>query len=193
MLARDVLAYWLGPASDRDAPSESVSKKWFSGGADVDDVIRERFGQAVERALAGELDEWADTPRGRVALVILLDQFTRNLYRGDARSYAGDAKALDLARQGLVDGHESELAPTERYFLYMPFMHAEDPVAQARSVALFSALAREGPSRIDGSRWAERHCAVVERFGRFPSRNAVLGRESTPEERAFLEENPTGF
>jgi uncharacterized protein (DUF924 family) len=189
---REILEFWLGPEAGRTAPEESITRQWFGGGAALDDTLRERFGEAVEQALAGELDGWSATPTGRVALVILLDQFTRNLFRGQGRAFAGDARALSLAVAAVEAGEDAELAPAERYFLYMPFMHAEDAAAQARSVELFEALVRDAPG-LDGRSWARRHQVVVDRFGRFPSRNAALGRETTPEERAFLEEAPTGF
>jgi len=151
----------------------------------------------VERALSGEYDGWAETPRGRVALVILLDQLTRNLFRGTPRAFAGDLRAERVAKEAVDAGEDGALRPFERVFLRMPLMHAEDRELQRAGVAAFGALVREHPDHGESMRdflsYAERHCATVERFGRFPHRNAVLARETTAEEAAFLAEHPAGF
>lgn len=174
-------------------------KLWFTGGASLDKEIRSRFRDDVERALQGELESWADSVRGRLALVLLLDQFTRNVYRNQPEAFSGDSRALRYASAAVDSGQDRSLEGSERYFLYMPFEHAEDRRAQERAVALFKNLHAEAPADTsiaflsNGVSWAERHCAVIARFGRFPSRNKVLGRVSTAQEQAFLRANPTGF
>lgn len=190
MRPEDVLDFWLGG----DVPGGSwraQTERWFGGGPALDAEIRARFGEAVAAALRGRLDAWAQTPRGRVALVILLDQFTRNVYRGRPEAFAGDARALALAEEAATDGTDRQLHPVERMFLYMPFMHAESLAAQERGVALFRALAEEpgeAQEMLQGVvPYAEEHCETVRRFGRFPHRNTLLGRTATGAERAYLE------
>jgi uncharacterized protein (DUF924 family) len=193
-----VLGDWFGPLGPDGLPAEAKRRRWFGGGAAVDAELRERFGAEVEAALAGRREAWAGTPHGRLALVILLDQFPRNIFRGTARAFAGDALALRHAEAAVAAGEDTRLVSIERQFLYLPFEHAEDPAQQARSVALFERLAGQAaPALRDGLQealdYARRHQVVIERFGRFPARNAALGRASTPEERAFLAEHPYGF
>jgi uncharacterized protein (DUF924 family) len=193
-----VLDDWFGRLGPDGLPAETKRRRWFQGGAALDAELRERFGAEVEAGLAGRREAWAATPRGRLALVILLDQFPRNIFRGTPRAFAGDARALRHAQAAVAAGEDTRLAPVERQFLYLPFEHAEDAEQQARSVALFERLAgqvappvREGfDEALD---YARRHRVVIERFGRFPARNAALGRDATPEERAFLAECPDGF
>ena len=196
--AEEILDFWFGTLDDAYAMDPSRIRIWFGGGADFDAQVSERFGADVERALAGELDGWAETARGRLGLVILLDQFTRNAFRDTPRMYAGDEKALALVREGVARGHDRELRTIERQFLYMPFMHAEDRDAQREGVALAHRMRDELPEehrpKFAGFfEHSDKHAAVVERFGRFPHRNEILGRESTPEETAFLESEGRGF
>lgn len=194
----DVLGFWLGELDESGAPKPGVVARWFRGGSAADREIGDGFGDAVAAALAGELADWESTPRGRLALVVLLDQFTRNLYRGQSEAFSGDAHALALSRAAIDAGEDRTLQPIERYVLYMPLEHAEDLAAQRLSVERFGELAATGcPATSEIFRgaleWAERHCAVIERFGRFPSRNGALGRTSTADEKRFLAENPSGF
>lgn len=194
----EILSWWFG---DIDGPHDIDRSRfavWFAGGADFDREVRERFGADVERALRGELDDWAETPRGRLALVILLDQLTRNVFRDSPRAFDGDPKALALTREAIERGDDRALRVVERQFLYMPLMHAEDREAQKESLRVARALMSELPEPIRAQfsgylEHAEKHAAIVERFGRYPHRNEVLGRETTPEERAFLEEHGRGF
>lgn len=193
-----VLSFWFGPLDSDGLPSLQAAARWFSGGESFDAEIRQRFGGRVEEALRGELREWADAPRPLLALIILLDQFPRNLFRGEARAFAGDARAYALARDAVDAGWAKQLLPAERNFLYLPFEHHESMEAQTRCCSLYAQLLAEGPAaaeaRFAGSLdYAQRHRAAIERFGRFPARNAALGRESTPEEVAFLAEHPSGF
>lgn len=190
--AAALLELWLGPELGRDAPAAEVRERWFVKDAAFDAELLRSFGELHARAGRGELDGWAATPRGRVALVIALDQLSRNLGRGSAASFAHDAEALALAKEGVALGVDRELAGSERYFLYMPFMHSEALPDQARSVELFAALAKELPA-LDATRWAAAHRDIVARFGRFPHRNALLGRSTTPDEEAFLAQPGSSF
>ncbi len=189
--AEHLLRYWLGTARADGALPPDRMRLWFGGEADTDRDLRMRFGAFHVEALTGDLDHLAESPRGRVALVIALDQLSRNLDRGTAEAYAGDEKALALAREAIAGGLDRNLAPVERAFLYMPLMHAEDVDAQNLSVECFRALeaavpedSREAYARFTDA--AQRHRDVVMRFGRFPHRNVLLDRESTDEERRFL-------
>jgi uncharacterized protein (DUF924 family) len=189
LLRDEILDFWFGRP---DAPDYGKSRAaWFRKDAAFDVAVRSRFGGAIDTALAGGFVEWAD-PRGTVARVLLLDQFTRNSYRDTARSFAGDALALALAQHAIARNDDASLVPVERWFLYIPFEHAESMAAQEQSIELFARLAAE-TGLADPLVWAERHAAVIRRFGRFPHRNAILGRTSTPEEVAFLATPGSGF
>lgn len=163
---------------------EMSPAQWFNGDAEVDAVIRTRFAPLVQSALAGDLDSWAEDPRGRLGLVILIDQFTRNIWRDDPRAYSGDAHAQKLVLDGIAQGMDVQLTLAERQFFYLPLMHAEDPALQDKSVACFEKLAADAANVLD---FARGHRNVVARFGRFPLRNAALGRESSADERAYLD------
>jgi uncharacterized protein (DUF924 family) len=189
----DVLGFWFDGLGPDDLPTRATFERWFEGGEAFDRAVRERFGEAVRAACEGDLDHWAESARGRLALVLLLDQLTRNVHRSTARAFAGDARALAQARAALSRREDRELRPVERYFLYMPFMHAEDAAQQRRSVALFERLASDAEPDAKatfelGLAHAREHRDTIHRFGRFPARNQALGRASTPEELAFLEE-----
>jgi uncharacterized protein (DUF924 family) len=182
----DVLRFWFGTASHADTDGSFPSRvEWFRKDAAFDATIRARFADVIDIALAGGLGDWCTTARGALARVVVLDQFTRNVFRDTPAAFAGDARALATADDALARGHDRELAPVERWFLYMPYVHSEEAARQSQSVALFRALADE-TGLADPLVWAERHAGVVRRFGRFPHRNAILGRASTPEEFAFL-------
>jgi len=184
----DVLAFWFGlpPA------------KWWAKDDAFDADLRARFGETLEAGWRGELDDWKDTPRGRLALVIVFDQFSRNIHRGTMKMFRCDQRALALTTQGLARGDDAKLEPMERYFLLMPLMHAEDASLQRRSVEEFEKLRASAPEALaksfdDAVTYARRHAEIVERFGRFPHRNAILGRPSRPEEEAFLREPNSSF
>ena len=189
-LAADILAFWFGP---QDAPAGNTSRDvWFRKDAAFDAEIRSRFGDAIAIALAGGYGEWCATAGGTLARVLLLDQFTRNIHRDTSAAFAGDARALATAEYAIERGFDRALDYYGRWFLYMPFEHAEDRVMQERSLALFGALTRE--SGLAGPlEWAQKHADVIARFGRYPHRNAILGRESTPEELAFLAQPGSRF
>ena len=180
--ATAVLDFWFDGHS---APRE----QWFRKDAAFDAVIAERFGALVEQALAGGLAGWAAPPLAplqALAQLIVLDQFPRNLFRGSARAFAGDALALRTARALVASGLDRGLAGVQRQFVYLPFEHAEDLAHQRTSLQLFEQLGRDEPALAGLAEWAERHHAIVARFGRFPHRNAALGRASSDEEAAFL-------
>ena len=171
---RDVVAFWVDAGPD----------KWFSKDARFDAEIRARFGEAVAAARQGELDAWADTAEGSLALLLLLDQCPRNLFRGSPDAYASDEKARAVADRAVARGFDALYPPPLRRFFHTPFMHSEALADQERSVA----LARDGADP-DALHWAEHHRDIVRRFGRFPHRNSILGRATTPEERRFLDED----
>jgi uncharacterized protein (DUF924 family)/glutathione S-transferase len=186
-----VVEFWFGEPATTEAELMAKAGRWFQGGESMDREVKAQFGDTVEAALAGQLDTWASTTRGRLALVIVLDQLTRNALRGQARTFAGDPKAQRLATEAFDAGLDETLSTVERLFLGMPFMHAEDLALQQRSVELarrFAASAPELHARGAAMQLeqAEKYFAIVTRFGRFPHRNAVLDRRSTPEEEAFL-------
>jgi uncharacterized protein (DUF924 family) len=188
----DVLSYWLEPLPTTATEVEAKRKFWFEAGSEVDREIDERFRILVESARAGALDEWAETPRGALALIILIDQFSRNLYRGTPQAFSHDETALRLARQGYDAGRFESFGTLEHFFASMPFRHAEDVETQKQGVALAvrDALRAEPLLRelmIYSVDWARKHLDVIARFGRFPHRNVVLGRPSTPAELEYLE------
>jgi uncharacterized protein (DUF924 family) len=189
--AAAVLDFWYQP-DDAGRWRDLAREEWFRKDAAFDAAIRERFGDLIARALAGGLGEWCVQPRGALARVLVLDQFTRNAFRDTPDAFAGDARALATAKAALAQGFDRGLAPVERWFLYMPFEHSEVLEDQSRAVALFEALAAE--TGLDAPlEWARKHEAVIRRFGRFPHRNDILGRASTPEEAAFLQTPGSSF
>jgi uncharacterized protein (DUF924 family) len=192
MEAAAVLEFWLGPEEGRNDPPQAIRKRWFEQSEPFDALIARELGPDVTRAARGEIDAWAESARGRLALIILLDQLTRNIHRGSGRMFEHDPKALALTKEGLARHHDRELKGAERQFLYMPLMHSEALEDQKRSVALFEALAHDAPA-LDSRTWARRHHDIVARFGRFPHRNLLLGRTSTGEEIEFLTQPGSGF
>ena len=185
--AQAVLDFWFLPAAH---PQHGhFRREWFRQDDAFDEEIRSRFGAQVEAALGGGLSEWETTAEGSLARILLLDQFTRNIHRGTTRAFAGDAQALALAERLVGSGRDKNLPPLQRWFVFLPFEHSETPIDQERSVALFAGLRREAQDAAFDAAYdyALRHRAAIERFGRFPGRNAILGRESTPEEIAALE------
>lgn len=189
----DVLEYWLGPEEERDTPAEAVRQRWWTKDPKFDRALKSRFGGTLEQAGAGALGDWLATPRGRLALVIVLDQFSRNVYRGSAAMYANDERAVALALGGLDQGVDRGLRVSERQFLYMPLMHAENLELQERSVALFRHLAEEAEGQRSSYDFAVKHRDIIVRFGRFPHRNGILSRTSTAEELEFLTQPGSGF
>lgn len=172
---QDLIAFWTGAGR----------KAWFRKDPAFDTAMRDRFGGAHLAASRGEMEGWGQTSEGALALVLLLDQAPRNLYRGSPHAFATDGLARAAAARAIEAGFDLEVAPALQVFFYLPFEHAEDAAAQARSVALFEAYAARGGDA-DYLRYARLHADVIARFGRFPHRNAALGRTTTPEEAAFL-------
>ena len=196
----EVLSYWLGAPEPTDADALTRQALWFTKSAATDAEIGRRFGPLVEQALSGALDGWAQTARGRLALIVLLDQFTRNLLRGTPASFAGDAQALQLALDGILEGHDMDpsVPSVARIFFYLPLEHAEDGPLQAQSVQLFTKLHELATPETrsffaDTLDYARKHQEVITRFGRFPHRNAILGRASTPAEQEYLAQPGAGF
>jgi uncharacterized protein (DUF924 family) len=186
-----ILSYWFGPKPETAEELEALGGRWFGGGPAVDAEIGERFGALVARAERGELDGWAETPRGRLALILLLDQFTRNVHRNSPQAFASDAKALALAVDGFERGLFDGLDALERLFAALPLSHAESLEHQRRCVALGVAAVATAPEAwrkflVAGVDFARKHLDVIARFGRFPHRNQVLGRDSSAEEREYL-------
>ncbi|MBI2309015.1 MAG: DUF924 domain-containing protein [Rhodocyclales bacterium] len=187
----DILDFWFLPAG---TPGHGEPRTaWFRKDAAFDEEIRARFLPAVEAALAGGLADWAETPRGALALLILLDQFPRNLFRGQAKAFAGDARARQIAEGLVARGGDRALNGVERVFAYLPFEHSEALADQERSLQLFSRLAEEADGFAGTLDYARRHHEVIVRFGRFPHRNAALGRASTAAEADYLAQPGSGF
>jgi uncharacterized protein (DUF924 family) len=168
----DVLTFWRAAGPDR----------WFKKDADFDAEIRRRFLPSYEAAVGGHLSQWQQTAEGALALVLTLDQFPRNMFRSDARAFATDPLARDVATRAVAQGFDRAVPAGERVFFYLPFEHSEDAADQERSVELVRAM-----GDADLLKWAQLHADIIRRFGRFPHRNAILGRTSTPEEQAFLD------
>ena len=167
---------------------EDRHRLWFGSDAHTDSECLRLFGACLERALAGELDHWAREDRGLVALVVVLDQFSRNIHRGTARAFAGDSRALALASAAIDSNRQRRLPRIHRVFTYLPLEHAEDLAQQSRCVQLFDELAAGGdPQLVQFARYAHAHRDVIARFGRFPHRNALLGRSSSEEEERHLQ------
>jgi len=187
----DVLAFWCGPPARSEDELLAKVERWFAGGTALDAEIERRFGADVEAALAGMLDEWARTPEGLLALVLVLDQFPRSIHRGSPRAFEGDAKAMDLVEDAHARGLDRALGWEQRHFLLTPYLHAERAEAHDRARDLFRHCLEQCPplNRVAfaaGLEQAEKYRAVLLRFGRFPHRNQTLGRVSTPEEIEFL-------
>jgi uncharacterized protein (DUF924 family) len=190
-----VLEFWLEPKPTTPAENEAAWQKWFfKTSPELDRTISERFGALLERARRRKLDAWMASPRGRLALIVLIDQFSRNVYRGQAEAFAADALGLELAREGYASGTFDDFDLVEHLFAAMPFRHAEDLNAQRMAVdlaqrhAVLAATTQPAflNTYVDSVEWARRHYDVIARFGRFPHRNATLRRDSTPEETEYL-------
>ena len=189
--AADINAFWLGPSPTDLGAARAASRRWYVVDDRLDEEIRRQFGTAMAQARTGALSDWRETSDGALALVILLDQFTRNAYRGAAAAFSGDAMAREVATGALDRGLDRALPIPGRLLLYHPFEHSEELEDQQRSVTLFSELVADSPSEwgeyIDSFlRYARAHLEVIDQFGRFPHRNAALGRESTPAEQEWL-------
>lgn len=197
--AEEILAFWFGEPATEPAAVDALMKRWFRSDPQLDAQIRDRFAAVMAGAAASRLQSWERQARGRLALILLLDQFPRNVFRGTAAAFTQDAKALDLTMRGIEAAQDRDLDPLERLFFYMPMQHSESITVQNRSVELFDELARS--SRTDfiadamanSADHARQHRDIIAEFGRFPHRNAVLGRTSTDAEVRFLEQGGPTF
>ncbi|MGZ5175719.1 MAG: DUF924 family protein [Burkholderiales bacterium] len=194
----DVHRFWFADSVDDPQAADARHSVWFSPAAEFDAEIRQRFEATIAAAARGELSAWETAPRSCVSLVIALDQFPRNVHRGTPAAFAHDALALEVTRRAVHAGHLDTLSVPECAFLLMPYEHVEDVTAQREGMRLFERMHAEAPPQwrdfADGVRqYARGHLGIVERFGRFPHRNAALGRSATAAEREYLESNPNAF
>jgi uncharacterized protein (DUF924 family) len=180
MRPEDVIKFWF---------EELTPRQWFEKDASVDDMIQQRFLAVHKQASQSELYEWRHSPKGRLAEVIVLDQFSRNLFRNLPKSFSQDALALALAQETIHTGDDQKISPAQRVFLYMPFMHSESKLIHERAVTLYQSLT----GFPDNLNFELRHKAIIDRFGRFPHRNVILGRASTAEEMEFLKQPGSSF
>lgn len=193
-----VLDFWFS-GSNLDSPTvDSRMDRWFGSEPELDEIIVARFGDLVERASAGELDTWTAEPEGRLALIILLDQFRRNIYRGKPEAFARDNQALKLAIEGTMAGDHNRLSAEQRIFFFMPLQHAESLKIQEKSVSIYNALAESVTGTLRETfatcaHFAELHRDIIAEFGRFPHRNSILDRENSPEEATYLAGSAPSF
>lgn len=201
MHAEQILSYWFGDADATPVRLDALKARlglWFGESKETDAHISSTFAAHLEAAAAGQLDAWAETPRGSLALIVLFDQFSRNAYRGTPRAYALDQRALELTEAGLAAGFDKDFNVAHRIAFYLPVMHAEDRALQKRSLELYRRLLAECPEELRPALLlvndaADRHARIIERFGRYPHRNTSVGRATTPEEAAFLEEADSSY
>lgn len=196
----EILDYWFGQLKENEGSSIEYYKKWFAKDEKVDHFIKTNFESDLQQAIDGHLKNWEETPRGTLALIILLDQFSRNIYRGSPKAFAQDHLALQLCLKGIEKAFDTKLHPVEKLFFYMPLEHSEAPEMQKKSVELFSTMEELFSSSHNLSyivsefkKYADMHYVIIERFGRFPHRNEVLRRKSTPEEVEFLKQPGSSF
>jgi len=194
----ETLAFWFGPLSADGLAENGRFELWFNKDDEVDAEIRRRFGSQLASAMAGELNHWRETPDGLLALVITLDQFSRNLFRNTPRAFAGDPLALTLALEAIGRGQDRSLPTVQRAFLYMPLEHSEELSVQDQCISCFESLVMDAtpaarPLAKTFLGFAHKHRDVILRFNRYPHRNGVLGRQSTPEELEFLSQPGSSF
>ncbi len=195
-----ILKFWFGELKEDEVPTERLRKMWWAKDEAIDEYIRTNFESDLVRAKESALSGWENSPKGALALIILLDQFSRNIYRGFSEAFSQDRQALSIALGGIEKGFDKELHPVERTFFYTPFMHSEDLNMQRKSLQLFRGLERSftSPPKLaqvlsENRKYAERHYEIIERFGRYPHRNEILGRGSTDEELEFLKKPGSSF
>jgi len=194
----EILDFWFGQNVDHGLPEKDRQARWFSVDPQADELIRSRFSEDLEAAANGQYSHWCSDPSGRLAVIILLDQFSRNIYRGTARAFAYDAQAVELVFEGLELGHDQQLIATHRIFFYMPLEHSERLSHQKRCLELFQQFYSQYDPAIANTlkgnlAFAQQHLDIIERFGRFPHRNSLLGRVSTAQEVAYLEQTNVHF
>lgn len=188
--AKEVLEFWFGTPDDPDYGQQR--KIWFTKNPEFDQEVRSRFLSHYNQAATGKLDDWQASPASCLALIIILDQFPRNMFRGQPQAFATDSQALAAAKHAVTQKFDQELSPLQRWFIYMPFEHSENIDNQHQSVELFKKLSDQ-ENLTEGLDYAKRHFKVIERFGRFPHRNQILGRETTPGETDFLKQPGSSF
>ena len=188
-----ILDFWFGKPTVANTDYGKFRRMWFKKDAAFDALIREQFLVDYQSAVAGQYDTWQQSPRGCLALILLFDQMPRNMFRGSGQSFKTDPQALTVADHAIAQGFEQSLMPVERFFIYLPFEHSEALQHQHRCVSLFEALVDEVPELKHGLDYALRHRDVIAQFGRFPHRNSVLGRVSTPAEVEFLKQPGSRF
>lgn len=188
-----ILEFWFGDPDDPDSEYGQQRKVWFRKDPKFDQIIRDRFLSTYQEAAHGQLQHWQSEPRSCLALILLLDQFPRNMFRGTAQAFATDEQALATAQFAIAHGHDQPLHPVERIFMYIPLEHSENLEHQTEVVQLFQQLAATEPELESTLDYAIRHRDVIAQFGRFPHRNAILGRETTPEEADFLQQPGSSF
>lgn len=188
-----ILNFWFGDPGTESASYEQRRRFWFGKAPEFDQAIREQFQPVYAQAAAGQLNHWQDTPEGSLALILVLDQFSRNMFRDTAQAFATDSQALAAAKRAIAHGFDQQLPPIQRIFLYLPLEHSEEIADQQQSVEQFRQLAAASPDLQDTFDYALRHQSVIERFGRFPHRNRLLGRDTTPEEAEFLTQPGSSF
>jgi uncharacterized protein (DUF924 family) len=188
--ANQILDFWFGKPDEADYGKPR--KVWFTKNPEFDQEVRSRFLINYQQAAAGHLDDWKASPLGCLALIILLDQFPRNMFRGQPQAFATDPQSLAYAHHTVTQGFDKELLPIQRCFVYLPFEHSENLAHQRQAIELFSTL-KDYPECASGVDYAHRHFKVIERFGRFPHRNEILGRETTLEEAEFLKQPGSSF
>lgn len=186
MLVKEILKFWFGDKSDKDFGEPKFF--WFSSTPEIDSNIKNKYEGYHLKAKAGDLDSYMSSAEDTLALIILLDQFPRNMYRGTPQAFAADYKALEVAKFAVAQGYDQQLLTFQQPFMYLPFMHSEGLADQNKCVELFEAM-----GETMNLKYAYGHRDLIMRFGRFPHRNKILNRDSTPEEILFLEENPTGY
>ena len=195
-----VLNFWFGDLRENELPSEEKQKTWWMKSGEFDRLVEEKFGDLVTLAENGDISSWLETPLGTLAFIIVVDQFPRNIHRDGPGAFSRDALALRACRGGIEKGFDRGLHPVHRVFFYLPLMHSEDPETQRLSVETYSELEKEYENEPEIRKnlacsvdFAARHSDIIKRFGRYPHRNAALGRKSTPEEIEFLKEPGSSF
>lgn len=190
MKPNDILNFWFGHPQDPNYGKER--KIWFKKDPNFDQTVKSRFLPTYTQASTGNLAHWQTTPAGCLALILLLDQFPRNMFRGHPQAFATDDQALAVAKHTVSQNFDQQLLPVQRWFIYLPFEHSENLADQQQALDLFATL-EDDPQSQSAINYAQRHYDVIQRFGRFPHRNAILGRTNTPEEEAFLQTRGSSF
>lgn len=188
--AKAILDFWFGKPDEPDFGKPR--KFWFTKNSEFDQEVRNRFLTDYQQAAKSQLEDWKTSPESCLALIILLDQFPRNMFRNQPQAFATDSQALSYAQYAVTVGFDQQLLPIQRWFIYLPFEHSENLIDQRQCVDLYQQL-KDYPEMADGINYAVKHLEVIERFGRFPHRNQILGRDSTPEEVEFLKQRGSSF